>query len=87
MNLGVSSSILGLLAGAIFTIDPQYEALIEFIVLLIAGGIILVGMGKLNYALPAGLAAVSIWFILGDTSWSAIAFLLVAILSIFRRVH
>jgi hypothetical protein len=75
------------LAGAILTIDPQYEALMEFVVILIAGGIILVGMGKLNYALPAGLAAVGVWFLLGDTSWSAIAFLLFAIFSIFRRVH
>jgi hypothetical protein len=87
LYVDVSSSILGALAGAIYTIDPQYEALMEFIVILLAGIVIIVGLGKLNYALPAGLAAVGAWFILGDTSWTAIAFLLVAIFSMFRRVH
>ncbi len=83
----VASSIQGALAGAIFTIDPQYEAMAEFIVILVAGLVIIVGLGKLNYAIPAGLAAVSIWFLVGETSWAAIAFLLVAIFSMFRRVH
>jgi hypothetical protein len=40
--------IVGSLVAAIFTIDTQYNALMDFVVILVAGGIILVGMGKLN---------------------------------------
>ncbi len=81
------ASILPALAGAIINIDSSYEAAIEFVVLIVAAVVIIVAAGKLNYTLPAGALAFGVWFLTEDTSWAAIAFLAVAIYSIFKRPH
>ncbi len=87
MYFHVYSSFLRTLSGAIITIDPNYEAAIEFVTLILAAIVIIVAAGKLNYALPAGVFSIGVWYLTEDTSWAAIAFLVVAIYSIFRRPH
>ena len=84
---GVESTIYGALVNAVLVVDPRYEALIEFLILILAGIVIILSIGKLNYAVPAWLSALGVWFLTEDTSWAAISFLVVAIFSIFRREH
>ncbi len=56
------------------------------IVLVIIGVIIIIIIGLLIVFLPAILLAAVVWFLTGSVFWAAIVFLVVAALSILRKL-
>jgi membrane protein implicated in regulation of membrane protease activity len=59
--------------------------LIIVIIILILGLIIIAVLRALLFLLPAAIVAVVIWFLTGNLTWAAVAFLIIAALSILKR--
>ncbi len=62
------------------------EAIIGFLILIILGAIIIIVVGALVFFIPAAVIAFVVWFLTGNTTWAAIAFLVIAVLSLARKV-
>jgi len=59
--------------------------LIIVIIILILGLIIIAVLRALLFVLPAAIMAVVVWFLTGNLTWAALAFLIIAVLSILKR--
>jgi hypothetical protein len=55
------------------------------IILFIIGSIILAVMGALIFFIPAAIIAGVVWYLTNNPNYAGIAFLVVALLSLFRR--
>jgi len=74
LNL-ISLQVLGLLGDVVF-----------LFLLLIVGLVIIILIAKVFlFVLPAGIIALVVWFLTGSFFWAAIAFLVVALISLVRR--
>jgi len=61
-------------------------AIIALIILVIIGLIVVVFVKFLLMLIPAILVAIVVYFLTGDLFWTGIAFLLVALLSLLRKI-
>ena len=78
--------LLGIFAVlGIFDSTPQID-LIALIVLIIVGIIIIMLIRLLLMLIPAVLLALLVWFLTGSLFWSGITFLIIAALSILKKI-
>jgi len=75
--LPVLTSILGQ--------NVSIDAVIAAAVVVVVGVIIIMIVGALLFFLPAVVIAGVVWYITGNTLYAAVAFLIVAVLSLIRR--
>ena len=64
---------------------PQFD-IIALVVLIITGIIIILLIRLLLMLIPAVLIAIVVWFFSGSLFWAGIAFLIVAALSILKKL-
>jgi hypothetical protein len=55
------------------------------ILLFIIGSIIIYVVGALIFFIPAGIAAVIVWYLTGNETMTGLAFLLIAVSSLSKR--
>jgi hypothetical protein len=56
------------------------------LILLVVGLIIIVVISKvLLFFLPAAIIAAVVWFLTGSFFWAGVAFLVIAVISVFKR--
>ncbi len=60
--------------------------IIALLLLLVVGIIVMVVIAKvLLFFLPAAIIAVVVWFLSGSLFWAGVAFLAIAVISVFKR--
>jgi hypothetical protein len=78
MALGLVSGLTGLFLGPL-------GIFLWLFIFVIVGSIIILIVGALVFFIPAAVIAYVVWWLTGDHTLAGIAFLVIAILSLFRH--